>query len=98
VNRKGKNIKPQSKIYWTGVPKSFAIIYPLIVAFNSSFIEIWNLETLEIEQILHANGLKCLTDNTQSLHFVDFDDTGRQKLRLLVSTNLGDFKAVSNAS
>ncbi|KAJ3232541.1 RHO1 GDP-GTP exchange protein 2 [Chytriomyces hyalinus] len=63
VDRLGRRSRGKSLIQWAGAPTSFAFISPYILAFDSTFIEIRNVFTVKLAQIIYANGIKLLQEN-----------------------------------
>ena len=65
VNRHGWRARPEWKISWEGQPTSFALSYPYILAFESSFIEIRNVETSALAHIVTARNIRMLHSSTR---------------------------------
>ncbi|RHZ82349.1 hypothetical protein Glove_109g121 [Diversispora epigaea] len=60
VNKGGWRSRPDWIIYWEGTPTSFALMHPYILAFEPSFIEVRNVETGLLEQIIEGHNMRCL--------------------------------------
>ncbi|CAG8526393.1 8777_t:CDS:10 [Paraglomus occultum] len=60
VNKDGRRSRHNWLVTWEGAPTSFAIQYPYILAFESSFIEVRNVENGSLEQIIEGCNLQCL--------------------------------------
>ncbi|CAG8515687.1 6938_t:CDS:10 [Diversispora eburnea] len=56
----GWRSRPDWIIYWEGNPNSFALVHPYILAFEPSFIEVRNVETGLLEQIIEGHNMRCL--------------------------------------
>ncbi|PVU91458.1 hypothetical protein BB559_004125 [Furculomyces boomerangus] len=52
VNRHGQRARKQFIIHWESNPTNFVYLYPYIMAIDNSFIEIRNIETSELVQIM----------------------------------------------
>ncbi|OMJ12586.1 Rho1 guanine nucleotide exchange factor 1 [Smittium culicis] len=63
VNRNGQRARKQLILRWESVPHSFVFSYPYIIAIDNTFIEIRNIDTGELVQILsfgeNLNLLNC---------------------------------------
>lgn len=46
VDQRGRLKRSNCRIDWEGVPDSFALCYPYILAFEPEFIEVWNILTV----------------------------------------------------
>ncbi|KAG2191911.1 hypothetical protein INT46_006793 [Mucor plumbeus] len=62
IDSKGNRLFTKFLIEWEGTPESFAFSYPYVMAFDSSFIEIRNVITGAIEQIIRGKQTKCLNN------------------------------------
>lgn len=62
IDSKGNRLFNKFLIEWEGAPESFAFSYPFVMAFDSSFIEIRNVVTGAIEQIIRGKQVKCLNN------------------------------------
>ncbi|KAF9364118.1 RHO1 GDP-GTP exchange protein 2 [Mortierella sp. NVP85] len=60
---KNGSLAQQELIEWEGRPESFAVAYPYIMAFENTFIEIRNIETGVLEQIILGNNIRRLYSN-----------------------------------
>ena len=47
-------------VYWEGHPRSFALHYPYVLAFEPTFVEVRHVETGQMTQIIQGNNLRCL--------------------------------------
>ncbi|RCI05139.1 RHO1 GDP-GTP exchange protein 2 [Rhizopus stolonifer] len=65
VDQRGRYIKSSVRIDWEGAPDSFALSYPYILAFEPEFIEVRNVHTGELEQIIRGRNIRCTSNNTQ---------------------------------
>ncbi|KAI0306077.1 CNH domain-containing protein [Multifurca ochricompacta] len=60
INRGGRRSRKNFLVYWEGAPTSFAFQYPYVLAFEPTFVEIRNVETGLISQVIQGNNLRCL--------------------------------------
>ncbi|GAA5799436.1 hypothetical protein HPULCUR_004851 [Helicostylum pulchrum] len=60
IDSKGNRLFNKFLIEWEGTPESFAFSYPYVMAFDSSFIEVRNVITGAIEQIIRGKSMKCI--------------------------------------
>lgn len=60
VNKHGWRHFPEWKITWEGSPQAFAICQPYILAFESNFIEMRNMDTGTLVYILTAKNTRML--------------------------------------
>ncbi|PAV20204.1 CNH-domain-containing [Pyrrhoderma noxium] len=60
VNKSGWRARPNFMIHWEGHPRSFALHYPYVLAFEPTFVEIRHVETGVLTQIIQGNNLRCL--------------------------------------
>ncbi|KAI0682496.1 CNH domain-containing protein [Cytidiella melzeri] len=64
VNKTGWRSRKEFMIYWEGSPAGFALHYPYILAFEPTFVEIRNVLTSSISQIIQGNNLRLLFADT----------------------------------
>lgn len=69
VNRNGWRARPDWKIDWEGLPQSFALSYPWILAFEPNFIEIRNIETSAVH-IVPAKNIRMLHKSTREVSHI----------------------------
>ncbi|KAI8642651.1 hypothetical protein BD408DRAFT_386991 [Parasitella parasitica] len=62
IDSKGNRLFTRFLIEWEGTPDSFAFSYPYVMAFDSSFIEVRNVITGAIEQIIRGKQIRCLNN------------------------------------
>ncbi|RCI05119.1 RHO1 GDP-GTP exchange protein 2, partial [Rhizopus stolonifer] len=62
IDSKGNRLFTKFLIEWEGAPESFAFCYPFVLAFDSSFIEVRNVVTGAIEQIIRGKHMRCLNN------------------------------------
>ncbi|KAF8268770.1 CNH domain-containing protein [Lactarius quietus] len=68
INRGGRRSRKNFLVHWEGAPTSFAFQYPYVLAFEPTFVEIRNVETGSMSQVIQGNNLRCLfTDTPPSL-------------------------------
>lgn len=68
VNRNGWRARPDWQIAWEGQPTSFALSYPFILAFETSFIEIRNVETGGLVHIVTGRNIRMLHESTREVN------------------------------
>lgn len=68
VNRNGWRARPDWRIDWEGQPQSFALSYPWILAFESNFIEIRNIDTNAVHIVPHKN-IRMLHTSTREVGY-----------------------------
>ncbi|KAG0250360.1 RHO1 GDP-GTP exchange protein 2 [Mortierella polycephala] len=57
------NLAKNELIEWEGRPESFAMVYPYIIAFESSLIEIRHIETGALEQLILGDNIRLLNSD-----------------------------------
>ena len=67
VNRNGWRARPEWKIDWEGLPTSFALSYPYILAFEPSFIEVRHIDTGICVHIVTAKNIRMLHASTREV-------------------------------
>jgi RHO1 GDP-GTP exchange protein 1/2 len=71
---------------WAGDPSRFSLIYPYIVAFDSSFIEIREVESGNLQQIIYGSNIKLLSDDPKAMecvsHTNEYDPESQHVFRL----------------
>jgi hypothetical protein len=66
VNRNGWRARPDWRIDWEGLPQSFALSYPWILAFEPNFIEIRNIDNNAVHIVPHRN-IRMLHTSTREV-------------------------------
>ncbi|CAO0797587.1 unnamed protein product [Mucor circinelloides] len=66
VDQRGRFIRSSVRIDWEGAPDSFALSYPYVLAFEPDFIEIRNVHTGGLEQIIRGKNIRCTSTNTHN--------------------------------
>ncbi|WVN90682.1 uncharacterized protein L203_105924 [Cryptococcus depauperatus CBS 7841] len=64
VNKNGWRSRPKWAIVWEGLPSSFALQYPYVIAFEPTFIEVHHVETGHLVQIIPGSNIQCLFADT----------------------------------
>jgi len=64
IDRGGRRSRRNFLVHWEGSPTSFAFEYPYVLAFEPTFVEIRNVETGAISQVIQGNNLRCLFTDT----------------------------------
>ncbi|KAI9303732.1 CNH domain-containing protein [Cunninghamella echinulata] len=59
VDQRGRWIRSSRILEWEGTPTSFALSYPYVIAFEPGFIEIRNLNTGAIDQLIRGVNIRC---------------------------------------
>ncbi|ORY00784.1 hypothetical protein K493DRAFT_298708 [Basidiobolus meristosporus CBS 931.73] len=62
IDNDGHRSRPEFFMEWEGQPTTLALHYPYLIGFNPSFIEIRNVETGALEQVIETTGLRCLNN------------------------------------
>lgn len=75
VNRNGWRARPDWRIDWEGQPQSFALSYPWILAFETNFIEIRNIDTNAVHIVPHKN-IRMLHTSTREIIYAYEDERG----------------------
>lgn len=76
VNRNGWRSRSDWMIHWEGLPQSFALSYPYILAFESSFIEIRHVESGALVHIITGENIRFLHESTNEILYVYEDERG----------------------
>ncbi|GJE93881.1 CNH-domain-containing protein [Phanerochaete sordida] len=64
VNKAGCRTNTDFMIFWEGCPTGFALQYPYVLAFEPTFVEIRDVRTGSMSQIIQGNNLRCLFSDT----------------------------------
>ncbi|KAA1469046.1 CNH-domain-containing protein [Dentipellis sp. KUC8613] len=64
INRNGFRSRKEFMVYWEGTPTGFALHYPYILAFEPTFVEIRDVETGSMSQVIQGNNLRLLFADT----------------------------------
>lgn len=83
VDKNGWAIKHNWMIIWEGLPTSFALFYPYLLAFEDSFIEIRHVETTALVQVILGHNIRKLHDNYRECLYAYTDDDGVDKIASL---------------
>jgi len=78
VDQKGRRKRTDWRIDWEGTPESFALHYPYILAFEPAFIEVRNIETGALEQLIAGSNIRCVQNNSKDdgvIHAIMDDPT-----------------------
>ncbi|KAI1000543.1 Rho1 guanine nucleotide exchange factor 1 [Podosphaera aphanis] len=75
VNRNGWRARPDWRVDWEGLPQSFALSYPWILAFEPNFIEIRNIDTNAVHIVPHRN-TRMLHTSTREILYAYEDEKG----------------------
>jgi hypothetical protein len=81
VNRYGWRARPDWRIEWEGLPQSFALSYPWILAFEPNFIEIRNIETNAVH-IIPGKNIRMLHTSTREVSDFNESSTIDQQFKL----------------
>lgn len=76
VDNQGWRKKDSHIIHWEGEPQKFAIWYPYILAFDSSFIEIRKIHTGELVGSVLSEKIRLLQTSSQEILYVYEDSRG----------------------
>jgi hypothetical protein len=61
IDKMGRRARDDFIVYWAGNPSYFTFLYPYIIAYEPSFIEIRNLETGYLQQVIHTSNQRVLS-------------------------------------
>ncbi|KAI7886615.1 hypothetical protein K492DRAFT_203143 [Lichtheimia hyalospora FSU 10163] len=89
VDQRGRLKRSRCTIEWEGMPDSFALCYPYIIAFEPEFIEVRNILTGSLDQFIRGTHIRCVNPNANgSIHVAmsDSDHEGYQGLFQLEMT------------
>jgi len=71
VDKKGKRSRENWTIEWEGHPLSFALRYPYLVSFDTTFIEVRHVETGALLQVIPGANIRCLNpESSGPIHCV----------------------------
>lgn len=76
VNNQGWRKKDSDIIYWEGQPQKFAIWHPYILAFDSNFIEIRQIDNGELVRCVIADKIRLLQSSSQEILYAYEDNNG----------------------
>ncbi|KAI8069915.1 hypothetical protein BC940DRAFT_271374 [Gongronella butleri] len=60
INGKGDRVYEKFLIEWEGCSESYALLWPYIIAFDPSLIEIRNALTGQLEQVIRGDNIRCI--------------------------------------
>jgi len=60
VDKRGFRARGEWKAVWERRPTAFAFHYPYVIAFEPNFIEVWDIITCRIQQVIPGDNLRCL--------------------------------------
>ncbi|KAI5120261.1 hypothetical protein M0805_004597 [Coniferiporia weirii] len=60
VNKSGWRARTEFMVYWEGHPRSFALYYPYVLAFEPTFVEVRHVGSGALMQIIQGNNLRCV--------------------------------------
>ncbi|KAI8338285.1 hypothetical protein BC941DRAFT_425165 [Chlamydoabsidia padenii] len=73
VNAKGNRVQKDFLIEWEGCSESYALVWPYVIAFESSFIEIRSAITGQLEQVIRGERIRCLERMGDTIYGVMVD-------------------------
>lgn len=76
VNRNGWRLRGDWIIHWEGLPQSFALSYPYVIAFEPNFVEIRHVETGELVRVITGENIRFLHENTREIMYAYEDENG----------------------
>lgn len=76
INHNGWRVRPKWMIEWEGVPHSFALWYPYLLAFDSNFIEIRSVQNAELLRVIVGENIRFLHASSQEILYAYEDDKG----------------------
>ncbi|KAF8637624.1 hypothetical protein AX17_002693 [Amanita inopinata Kibby_2008] len=60
VNKNGRRSRREFMVYWEGMPTGFALREPFVLAFEPTFIEVRNINTGLLVQVIQGSNLRLL--------------------------------------
>ena len=76
INHNGWRVRPKWMIEWEGVPHSFALWYPYLLAFDSNFIEIRSVQNADLLRVIVGENIRFLHASSQEILYAYEDDKG----------------------
>lgn len=76
INHNGWRVRPKWMIEWEGVPHSFALWYPYLLAFDTNFIEIRSVQNAELLRVIVGENIRFLHASSQEILYAYEDDKG----------------------
>lgn len=64
VNKNGWRSRPEFIVHWEGSPTGFALHFPYVLAFETTFVEVRHVETGLLSQVIQGNNLRLLFADT----------------------------------
>jgi hypothetical protein len=80
IDNQGKRYRPEFLINWAGIPIHFMFIHPYIIACDSNFIEIYNIECGDLQQVINTKNLRALSEDPLSMDCVMDDEEGDSQI------------------
>ncbi|KAI7848142.1 CNH domain-containing protein [Circinella umbellata] len=74
IDKKGRRARPDWMIRWEGQPTSFALNFPYIAAFDSTFIEVRHMDTGDLVQVIPGKNIRCLNPDAMDTIYCAMDD------------------------
>lgn len=76
INKNGWRTRSDWMINWEGIPQSFALWYPYLLAFEPNFIEIRHTETGELLRVILGENIRLLHMGSQEILYAYEDERG----------------------
>ncbi|KAJ3188173.1 RHO1 GDP-GTP exchange protein 2 [Gaertneriomyces sp. JEL0708] len=70
VDKFGRRTKHELMLHWSGQPTAFAFVPPYVLAFEPAFIEVRDVNSTALQQIIPTNNLRALNTAPDVLHCV----------------------------
>ncbi|KAG0188848.1 RHO1 GDP-GTP exchange protein 2 [Apophysomyces sp. BC1034] len=88
VDQRGRLLRSRRRMDWQGEPDTFALNYPYILAFEPDFIEVRNILSGRLEQLIRGTNIRCTHHDMDTVHGVmnDPDHDGFQLVFQLEKT------------
>ena len=91
INKMGQRAREDLIVYWAGNPTYFTFLYPFIIAYEPSFIEIRHLETGHLQQVIHTSNQRVLSfDQSFGLCVSDSFTSDQHQHIFCLTNNKGD--------
>ncbi|KAI9270465.1 CNH domain-containing protein [Phascolomyces articulosus] len=74
IDKKGRRARSDWLIRWEGQPTAFALNFPYIAAFDSTFIEVRHMDTGDLVQVIPGKNIRCLKPDAMDTIYCAMDD------------------------
>ncbi|KAI9323223.1 CNH domain-containing protein [Dichotomocladium elegans] len=88
VDQRGRLKKSACRFDWEGIPDSFALLYPYVLAFEPDFIEVRNILTGTVDQLIRGSFIRCTYTNRNGIIHVAMRDPENDGCQALFQLSL----------